>query len=949
MPNSKNLVFFVLFTILFLRFRVDSFHGTARISNVHIGAVLDLNSPMGAMIELCLSLALSDFYSIHSDYKTRLSIHTKSAEHELDVASAVLEMLKNEEVHGVLGPQWSKEATFVAELGARAQVPVISFTAKSRALSHSNSTYFVRTTPDDIYQVKSLAAICQGFDWQEVIVLYEDTEYGNIFFSKLYKAFQEINIHLSYISAISTSAEDVDLTKELNKTMEMYTKVFLLHMNIALGHRLFVLARNAGMMSEGYAWLMTDSLSNFLTSVDTSPMEGVLGLRPHVPQSKNLENFTAKWKRNAFFGKPAIMELNMYGLWAYDTVWALALAIERILPLNSDLPKSRQGELNISDISNLRVSQLGRRILTELLRTKFTGLSGEFHLVDGQLQPSAFEIFNLIGTGNRTVGYWTPDRGISKNVSSIGESTYSTSTKELRGIMWPGDTLVTPKAWGIPATRTLRVGVPHIKGGFPEFVNVKTDKSTNQSTASGFSIAIFEASLPLLPFRLHYKFVPYEDDNRTQNGRCDDMLVKMHDQEYDLVVGDVTILATRAKIVDFTVPYTESGIIMVVKNKRSRNMWIFLKPLSWDLWLTIVIACIIIGIVLRILEYEETTDTNTITWRQPREQPGLFCWFPIAILAFPERNMVANIWSRFLLVVWLFVAYILMQSYTAKLSAIFTVDQLHFGFSDDSYIGYQSGSFVKDYLINDLKFNESKLKDYTTIEEYHNAMTLGSEKGGIDVIYGELPYMKLLMHKYPSQYMIRGQPNKTYGDGFGFAFPRGSPLVIHFSRAILNVTQSTTMTMIEQHNFGYPSNQDSVINPDNPNLKAYNFGGLFIILGSSTIIALFFSKTSVGRNITSMVSKYGRKCSTFLFRAKDHESNPTNQAKGSPSEAVNESQNNTNISNTNLEAVPSPEPSTDQGEANESEPTNTDVISSGLVEIQLSESRNVETPAEPNK
>ncbi|KAL3532898.1 hypothetical protein ACH5RR_006419 [Cinchona calisaya] len=202
--------------------------------------------------------------------------------------------------------------------------------------------------------------------------------------------------------------------------------------------------------------------------------------------------------------------------------------------------------------------------------------------------------------------------------------------------MWLGDTLVPPKAWGIPATRTLRVGVPHIKGGFPEFVNVQTDKSTNQSNAPGFSIAIFQASLPLLPFKLNYEFLPCEDDNRTQNGSYYDILVKLHDQEYDFVVGDVTILATRAKIVDFTQPFTESGIVMVVKNKRSRNMWIFLKPLRWDLWLMIVIACIIIGIVLRILGYEETTDTNTITWRQPREQPGLFCWFPITILAFPE-------------------------------------------------------------------------------------------------------------------------------------------------------------------------------------------------------------------------------------------------------------------------------------------------------------------------
>ncbi|KAL3532883.1 hypothetical protein ACH5RR_006404 [Cinchona calisaya] len=195
-------------------------------------------------------------------------------------------------------------------------------------------------------------------------------------------------------------------------------------------------------------------------------------------------------------------------------------------------------------------------------------------------------------------------------------------------------------------------------------------------------------------------------------------------------------------------------------------MWIFFKPLRWDLWLTIFIACIIIGIVLRILEYEETTDTNTIT---------LLFWFPIAILAFSEN--------------------------------------------------YQSGSFVKDYLINDQKFNESKLKDYAIIEEYHDAMTLGISKGL----------------------------------STGYSFLKGNP-----------------------------------------------------------------------------------KCH---LKAKDHESNPTNQPKGSPSEAVNESQKNTNISNTNVGAVPSPEPSTDQGEANESEPTKIDVISSGLGEIQLSESRNVETPA----
>lgn len=128
--------------------------------------------------------------------------------------------------------------------------------------------------------------------------------------------------------------------------------------------------------------------------------------------------------------------------------------------------------------------------------------------------------------------------------------------------------------------------------------------------------------------------------------------------------------------------------------------------------------------------------------------------------------MVANNWSSFVLVVWLFVAYILMQSYTAKLSSIFTVDQLNFAFSKNYYVGYQHGSFVHDFLINELHLEESKLRNYSSIEEYHDAMSLGGKRGGIDAIYAEIPYMKLLLNRYGSQYRIVGPTHKT--DGFGF-------------------------------------------------------------------------------------------------------------------------------------------------------------------------------------
>lgn len=128
--------------------------------------------------------------------------------------------------------------------------------------------------------------------------------------------------------------------------------------------------------------------------------------------------------------------------------------------------------------------------------------------------------------------------------------------------------------------------------------------------------------------------------------------------------------------------------------------------------------------------------------------------------------MVSNNWSFFVLVFWLFMAFILMQSYTANLSAILTVDQLKFAFSDNYYIGCQEASFMKEFLIEQLHLSASRLRTYPSAEEYHNAMSLGSKNGGIDAIFDEISYMKLFLNKYDSQYKMVGPTYRTGGFGF---------------------------------------------------------------------------------------------------------------------------------------------------------------------------------------
>ena len=75
-------------------------------------------------------------------------------------------------------------------------------------------------------------------------------------------------------------------------------------------------------------------------------------------------------------------------------------------------------------------------------------------------------------------------------------------------------------------------------------------------------------------------------------------------QKYDIAVGDITIRYNRSLHVDFTLPYTESGIAMVVPVKESvdKNAWIFLKPLTPGMWFGTIILFIYTGIVIWLLE-----------------------------------------------------------------------------------------------------------------------------------------------------------------------------------------------------------------------------------------------------------------------------------------------------------------------------------------------------------
>ncbi|XP_034682430.1 glutamate receptor 2.7-like isoform X1 [Vitis riparia] len=887
-----SLLFFLFPTIFF----VEMSMAQNTTIPVKVGVVLDMDTWPGKMGLSCISMALSDFYASHGHYKTRLVLEIRDSKRDVvGAAAAALDLLQNEEVQAIIGPASSMQANFVIGLGDKAHVPIISFSATSPSLSSLRSPYFVRATLNDSAQVPAIRAIVQAFGWREVVLIYVDNEYGNGVIPYLTDALQEIDTRISYRSVIHPLATDDQILEELYKLMTMPTRVFIVHMLTPLGPRLFTRANEIGMMKEGYVWILTDGLTDILSTLDPSvidSMQGVLGVKPHVPRSKELESFKIRWKRKIQQEYPTneSFELNIFGLRAYDAASGLAMAVEKLGPTNFSFQKSNTHR-NSTDLDTVGVSQIGPSLLQSLLSARFKGLSGHFQILNGQLRSSAFQVVNVIGKGERGVGFWTPENGTVRKL-------HSTSKANLGTIVWPGESPSVPKGWVLPTNKKkMRIGVPVTKG-FGEFVKVTRDPSTNATEVTGFSIAVFDAVMAALPYAVPYEYSPFQTPDGDPAGDYNDLIYQVYLQKYDAVVGDTTILANRSLYVDFTLPYTESGVSMIVPivDGRRKNAWVFLKPLTWDLWVTSSCFFVFIGFVIWVLEHRVNKD-----FRGPRShQVGTIFWFSFSTLVFAQKERIVNNLARFVVIIWLFVVLILTQSYTASLTSMLTVQQLNPTITDinelikkGERVGCQHASFVHEFLIKWMKFDESKLVIYESPEKLDELFS----KGGIAAAFDEIPYMKIFLAKYCSKYTAVGPTYKF--DGFGFVFPKGSPLVADVSRQVLNVTEGAKMLQFEKAWFGQTTSCPELTNSVSSNSIGLNsFWGLFLIAGVASFVALITcittflyenrdalinlnSPSSIWRKIKAMVTRFDDKdLRSHTFRESDQLQDERHQSHG---------------------------------------------------------------------
>ncbi|KAK3039920.1 hypothetical protein RJ639_027755 [Escallonia herrerae] len=801
---------FLLISFLLILYHAPNLAADAR--TINIGAILDVGSRAGKEQKAALTVAVRNFNG--NSEKHKLAIHfVNSTGEPLQATYAAKHLVVEKQVKLITGMHTWQEATLVADVGKQAQVPILSFAAAAITppLTQLRWPFLLQMATNSSAEMNCIAAIVQSFNWRRVIAIYEDDMSGSEsgMLALLSDALQSVGSEIEHLVLLPPTSSLSDPKEFVRDTIAVLlskqSRVFVvLRSSLPLATHLFKEAKKIGLMGQESAWIVSDAVSSLLDSVHTSlifSMEGALGIKTYYSEeTAAFLQFKAQFREifRLEYMQEDNLEPGIHALRAYDSITAISQTLKALGSDSTDLPK---------------------KFLEGISSSNFGGLSGDIRFLDGKLsEPPIYRIVNIGGKRYRELEFWSSKFGFLGNLNSeqSGKNRLSPSL-----IIWPGDLEArVPKGWAMPTVmKKMRIGVPS-GSFFDKLVKVESTDSSKKPY-DGFCIEVFEEVVNILErnYSFPYKFIPF---GGTYGELIDEVII----EHFDAVVGDVTILANRSLYVEFTQPFAESGLSMLVPVKsEAHKAWMFFKPLSLEMW---VVTCALLSCTMLAVWFFEHQTKNPEFEGPWKDQLATSMWFIFSSLFYAHREKIQSNYTRVVVVAWFFVVMVLTSSYTASLSSMLTVQKLEPKLKDidwlrrtNATVACDGDTFVLDYLQRVLRLNN--IKSIVNPHDYPQEF----DSGSITAAFLELPYERVFCQEYCNRYTLTG-PTYRFG-GFGFVFQKGSPIAADVSEAILIMSEDGRLKKIEEKWLGPSKNCSSDTTTGTDSLSLKSFWGLYTI------------------------------------------------------------------------------------------------------------------------
>ncbi|XP_054718557.1 glutamate receptor ionotropic, NMDA 2B-like [Uloborus diversus] len=740
-------------------------------------------------------------------------------------------------------------AQYMLQLTGYLGIPVIAWNVDNIGLEQRVSdSRILQLAPTVEHQAQVMLSILKRYSWHTFSVVTSRIG-GHDDFIRAIRDLTQRNIFPDFkfdiLDIVTLKSYDMqDVRNELEDIADSEARIFLLFATRMEAAEIMAAATDLGITGKNYVWIASQS---------------VVGLGLEV--------------------KPGQFPVGMLGIYINVTMEKLYVEIDRAVNtfahgIESFYNDPKTG--NISLIPNLSCNISGqsrwnrgdlvfKHMRDVSIKHKTLGRPIEFNL-DGTLKDVEIYVMNLNYFSWERIGWW------------------ENNTLDIKDIVWPGNSPVPPP--GVPEKFNLKI--TFLKE--PPYVNLlppdnetgecKTSRSIrcriapehklvgiNHSVAvrnpeyykccSGFCIDLLQKFSQDLKFT--YDLYQVEDGawgvvnaNGTWNGLVADLL----NHKADIVVTSIKINSDRQQAVDFTVPFLETGIaIVVAKRTGIISPKAFLEPFDTISWLMILLVSIQ-GAALAIFLFEWLSpygyDMKVVPPREHKFSLFRTYWLVWAVLFGAAVNVDCprGYTARFMSSVWAMFAVVFLAIYTANLAAFMITREEYYDLTgiDDKRLQnphiveppFRYGTIPDGNTQAILKKNKPHL--YSWMRKYNRSTVLEGiaavKKGELDAFIYDATVLEYLA----------GQDNEcrllTVGSwyamtGYGFALPKKSKYLSMFNRQMIQYRENGDLERLQRFWLqGACKPKAKKRNVSKP-LDVNQFMSAFLLLGCGVLFTIF--------------------------------------------------------------------------------------------------------------
>uniref|UniRef100_A0A8D3C9R7 Glutamate receptor n=1 Tax=Scophthalmus maximus TaxID=52904 RepID=A0A8D3C9R7_SCOMX len=209
-------------------------------------------------------------------------------------------------------------------------------------------------------------------------------------------------------------------------------------------------------------------------------------------------------------------------------------------------------------------------------------------------------------------------------------------------------------------------------------------ESYTKLCCKGFCIDILKKLSRTIKFSYDLYLVTNGKHGKLVRGTWNGMIGEVVYRRADMAIGSLTINEERSEIIDFSVPFVETGIsVMVARSNGTVSPSAFLEPYSPAVWVMMFVMCLtVVAVTVFVFEYLSPVGYNRslVSAKDPGGPTftiGKSVWLLWGIVfnnSVPIENPKGTT-SKIMVLVWAFFAVIFLASYTANLAAFMIQEQ----------------------------------------------------------------------------------------------------------------------------------------------------------------------------------------------------------------------------------------------------------------------------------